>query len=345
MSGDFCFLNVSSSAISPLGTGSNVNIIYDSGNKPGTVWYIGSLSNNVQIQSTLNMRYRLGANASTWNCDVQLKNYAANVNFKLVSGTKNTYRIQLVSNPSMYLTDDKGRDAIWTAFDESSAGQKWVIHEMSCEYVHANDWLRMKTTPSATGGRNVSMPTVAPFEKTFLKNGVTVKYTFQFNDKYNWATFQPNMGTTKINPEAYKEIKRVTGKVPVVNEGAVAGLTDEAGRYWIAVGPNVVNPNHKPNQIPSPQEMYAHGTLDVVVKDVYGTTFYIPAIVGGTKAHTYQNGIIQTWISFASPSETSNPGGNYNGVVCAEFINVKQENFSGMQEGFFFIEKIIFYPS
>lgn len=347
--GKFNALHVNASAPSQFSEGLNVDlsskVLF---NIPVNVWYIGALGNNVQIQCAANMRYRLGMNASTQNCDVRLKNNASYVNIKTVPGEQGKYRIQLVNKPNMYLTVENvgaTENVYWAELDDSNTRQKWTISEVTCEHVYANDWLRMRTTPSATGGRDVLMPTVAPFKETFTTDKGTFTYSFTFTDKNNWATFQPNMEATKINIYAYNEIKRKTGKYPVVNVGEVAGLTDEAGRYWIAVGPNVVNPDHKPSEIPTPEEMYAHGTLDVVIKDEYGTTFYIPAVVGGTKAHTYQNGIIQTWISFETPDETYNPGGDYNGLVCAEFINVAKNDFNGMQKGFFSIEKIIFYSS
>ena len=71
--------------------------------------------------------------------------------------------------------------------------------------------------------------------------------------------------------------------------------------------------------------MYAKGVLDIVLKDENGTRWYIPAIVGGTKAHTWTNGIIQTWKSFPSghydsAKNYSLPGNEWYGTVAVEFI-------------------------
>lgn len=93
--------------------------------------------------------------------------------------------------------------------------------------------------------------------------------------------------------------------------------TNAEGRYWVAVGPNVINPDR-----PSVYgEIYAsemnYGTkIDIVVKDEQGNIYYIPAVVGDAKAHSYPDGLYQTGIPFKA-GENSYPEGAGNTV---EFI-------------------------
>ena len=68
--------------------------------------------------------------------------------------------------------------------------------------------------------------------------------------------------------------------------------------------------------------------------------FYIPAVVGDTKNHTWSNGIIQTFKKYPNGSFES-AGADFNGKVCAEFIGNLGGKMSGL--GAFSIEEIIFY--
>lgn len=116
-------------------------------------------------------------------------------------------------------------------------------------------------------------------------------------DRSSWASFEP---LDDINFWA----KRVIGDSNAVyNEGGV--LTDKDGRYWIAVGPNVMNPNHADGETISLEEMNYGTKIDVVVCDVDGNKYYIPCVVGDCKQHTYPTGIIQTGRNFPN-------GGDYH---------------------------------
>lgn len=197
-----------------------------------------------------------------------------------------------------------------------------------------NAWLKMYTSPTGSNGRTVSMPTVSSFKGS---DGFTYSFTKR---SYWWSN--EDYETAGINPYAKAQIKKVTGKDPVINIGSWGQKTNEKGDYWIAVGPNVVNPKHASNVSPTAEEMYAKGRLDVVVKDEAGTLFYIPAVVGDTKNHTWSNGIIQTYKSYPNGAFTS-AHANFNGVVCAEFIGPDADVFGGFSA--FEIVKIIFYAS
>lgn len=329
-SGNGYYLGVNTAAL--LNGRTNVTIGVNSGSNKQK-WLINSLGSSVQVHSLSNINYMLNANSSL-NCDVYTKNNDVFVNFIKVSG--NIYRLQLKSNTQKYLTVDSssaGTQAKWADLNTANAGQLWQVRSTICDYIFGNAWLKMYTSASGYNGRTVSMPTVDSF--TGSDN-----YTYKFTNKNYWYAQEPPYANSTINSYAYNQIKSVTGQAPVIKAGLAGEYLDNKGKYWIAVGPKVVNPNHGLNESPTAVEMYAKGTLDVVVKDQYGTTYYIPAVVGDTKNHTWRNGVIQTFKSYPNGTFES-AGGNFNGQVCVEFIG--NVNLSGL--GSFSIDKIIFYTN
>ena len=143
-----------------------------------------------------------------------------------------------------------------------------------------------------------------------------------------------------MNKYAIDRIKEVTGSNPVVNVGSNGEYTDENGNYWMAVGPKVPNPSQASNANISPEQVYALGKLDVVVKSSNGTLYYIPGVIGDIKAHTWDNGVIQTFKAYPN-GKFASAAGNYNGTVCAEFIGNLGGKLTGL--GNYSVEKIIFY--
>lgn len=85
---------------------------------------------------------------------------------------------------------------------------------------------------------------------------------------------------------------------------------------------------------------YALGKLDVVVKSSNGTLYYIPGVIGDIKAHTWNNGVIQTYKAYPD-GKFASAGRNFNGTVCAEFIGDLDGKLTGL--GSYSVEKIIFY--
>ena len=203
-------------------------------------------------------------------------------------------------------------------------------------YILVNGWLKLYTSPTVCRcGRTVNIPNVASFAGS---DG----YCYQFTNKNYWYSYEnPYKNTGYINPYARQQISSL-GKTVTVNIGSCGEYTDENGRYWMAVGPNVVNPNHQPNETPTALEMYGTGVLDVVVKDSSGKKYYIPAVVGDTKYHTWSNGVIQTFKSYPN-GDLASCGGNYNGTVAAEFIGNLKGKLSGL--GQYSLDSIIFYPA
>ena len=110
------------------------------------------------------------------------------------------------------------------------------------------------------------------------------------NKSENWfATLSP----------AHDEI--VKKGVFIVEKTSNNLYIDGEGRYWVAVGPNVVNPEHctdKTDKSIDSSEMYYGTKLDIVVKSKDGKIYYIPAVNGDTKEHSYPDGLYQTGESF-----------------------------------------------
>ena len=200
--------------------------------------------------------------------------------------------------------------------------------------VLVNGWLRLYTRPTVScGGRIVNIPVVNSFTGS---DG----YLYQFTNKNYWYSYEnPYTNCGYINPYAQNQITAL-GKTVTVNIGSCGEYTDANGRYWMAVGPNVVNPSHTGGQAITPTEMYGTGVLDIVVKDSSGKKYYIPAVVGDAKAHTWNNGVIQTYKAYPN-GNFSSAGRNYNGTVAAEFIGNLKGKLSGL--GKYSIDSIIFY--
>lgn len=194
-------------------------------------------------------------------------------------------------------------------------------------------WLRLYKNPTSTKtGRSVAIPTVAGFTGS---DG----HSYKFTNKNYWYAYE-NPYSAKLNPYAISQIKAVTGSAPVVNVGSNGEYTDENGNYWMAVGPKVPYPSQASSAQILPANMYGLGKLDVVVKDSSGTLYYIPGVIGDIKAHTWSNGVIQTYKEYPNGTFTS-AGEDFNGTVCAEFIGNLKNKFTGL--GNYSVVKIIFY--
>lgn len=96
------------------------------------------------------------------------------------------------------------------------------------------------------------------------------------------------------------------------------------------------------------KKFYGTGKLDAVVTDTYNNKYYIPCVVGDIKAHTYDNGIVQTWWQYKSNSEcefSADPTrtSDYDGLSCIEFIDPLDKKTSGISD--YAIDSIIFYDN
>ena len=138
------------------------------------------------------------------------------------------------------------------------------------------------------------------------------------DDKYQkvWWNFEEKTSAAGFNGWFLDQI-REEGVTPVINKGSKGEFTDESGRYWIAVGPNVLDPEYYPwkNQhkdggnrtFPWPDEFTCSAKIDVVVKDDAENEYYIPCVVSDLKNNTRPNGIYQTGYPFHSGNFEGNP--------------------------------------
>lgn len=141
--------------------------------------------------------------------------------------------------------------------------------------VTVNGWLFLHTEPSISG-RTVNMP--------------------EGCDPDTWYAFE---GRSKINSLA-QDIIANTNKVI---KGSKGELYDKNGRYWVAVGPKVMNPNHSNDKPSMAEEMNYGSKIEAKLKHTSGKIYYLRAVVGDCKNHTYPNGIYQTGRSFPNGEE------------------------------------------
>lgn len=214
---------------------------------------------------------------------------------------------------SSYMICSDGKAMITLVTDGQEKNKNEVIEE-NClgEKIGTpiNGWLQLYDGVTVDEeGREVSMP-----------NGIQPE---------KWSMREDR---SSINRYAIEEIE---GKNKVIT-GEKGELIDSEGRYWVAVGPKVMNSNHKDNEICTADEMNYGTKIDVVICDTEGIQYYIPCVVGDCKAHTYPNGIYQTGNAFPN-GEDSHPENNDGSVI--EFCG--KGSISGLDE--YNIDKIIVY--
>lgn len=138
-----------------------------------------------------------------------------------------------------------------------------------------NGWLNVYSEPSILG-RVVNMPT-----------GHKPNKWFAFENK------------SDINSRA----KEIIGNTNTVKKGSKGQLYDKDGRYWVAVGPKVMNPNFPNNKVVWAEDMKYGTKIEVTLRDKYGLTCFLRAVVGDCKNHTYSNGIYQTGYAFPNGTD------------------------------------------
>lgn len=115
---------------------------------------------------------------------------------------------------------------------------------------------------------------------------------------------------TEINPWAAK----VIGESNIVDIEEHGELIDKDGRYWVAVGPNVMNTLHQKEDACTLEEMNYGTPIDVVLTDKEDQTYYIPCVVGECKQHTYPSGIYQTGYAFPDGCDPHPENNDYSVV-------------------------------
>lgn len=161
-----------------------------------------------------------------------------------------------------------------------------------------DNWLKLYSNPTVSGGgRNVP------------KHKDAASFDWAMDEEINDGERDGNWFAS--SSYAYREITKMgTFSLQTTSNNL---YTDAEGRYWVAVGPNVVNPEHskekKETDIDA-SEMYYGTKLDIVVENEFGERYYIPAVVGDAKEHSYPDGLYQTGVPFNKnrSTDTSSAG-------------------------------------
>jgi hypothetical protein len=140
-----------------------------------------------------------------------------------------------------------------------------ATQELHDKITAANSWLDLHSKPTyGEGGRIVNIPADATPKR--------------------WAMKEDQAGIPKtLRDQGY-----------VANSGRDGAVLDANGRYWVAVGPNVMNRDHQSNEKITYGEMRYGTELDIKLAGENGKTYYVYATVCDVKAHTWPNGIYQT---------------------------------------------------
>ncbi len=174
--------------------------------------------------------------------------------------------------------------------------------EKNIEYVEEDNWLKLYYNPTGLGdGRSV------------LKHPRAANLDWGMEEELKG---EHNIDWFETSSPAHDYIEQKGGVFDAhkLDNGL---YVDSQGRYWVAVGPNVVNPNHsnaKSNKRIDVSEVFPGTKLDIKVQcekegENYGEIFYIPAVVGDVKEHSYPDGLYQTGEPFCKElkSVPSNP--------------------------------------
>lgn len=184
--------------------------------------------------------------------------------------------------------------------------------EKEDEFELIDGWLRLYKEETMPGvGRVVPRYSAAALHDWATPGDLSEKYTEDFFENESWAS---------------KDIRAKGGNF-VVNKTSNNLYVDGEGRYWVAVGPNVVNPNyvHESNKENVDVSKVFYGTkMDVLVEDQYtGERYYVRVVNGEAKEHSAPEGLYQTGIPFNS-SRLGNKDGAGNTV---EFMGYQISNF------------------
>lgn len=105
------------------------------------------------------------------------------------------------------------------------------------------------------------------------------------------------------------------------------GFTNAEGRYWVAVGPEVLCPgyNDRPEEEQTlTEDQFKYGTkIDVIMQHMIyeSKLIYIECIVGDVMGHSYPNGVFQTGDPYPNSSNGDEYGGYAINGAYVEFIN------------------------
>lgn len=225
-------------------------------------------------------------------------------------------------------------------------GVRCGTQEINKRYRRFEQWLDLYNTPTVKEkGRLVSIPEDRPRERGTY-------WGIEWGAP-SWKSEEPLYELTYINHNAYDQIKYYD-EISKPNDEFMGMARSEVygiDRYWIAVGPRVMDEKYPYTGEDIQANKIKYGTMiDVILRDSSYNTYFVPAIVGDIKTHTLdgkfvkvseenpgiipkanepKNGIYQTGVSWADRKINIERDGMPNGAV-VEFI--RNENAAGIPD-------------
>jgi len=256
-------------------------------------------------------------NISTVLPTVDEHNVSLNIRFE--EYRTDQYFIHSLRYDKFLFVDIEANKLCWGNIEElGTRACLWIFEEP--EPIILNEWLEVYYNPQTKNGENGTYVPVPELEPDIYNEGKENEYSYGYSNRNSWYTAEYY---SEINPWVY-----TYHKDRIVNTEVPGGHTDENGYYWVALGPMVINPEQSLTEEIDGSKIYGQATIDVILKDNIGNSYYVHCVPGDVKAHTYPNGIVQTWKTFrddyngfpAGDLYAGAPKKNWNEVVCVEFI-------------------------
>ena len=189
------------------------------------------------------------------------------------------------------------------------------------ETIQISSWLiAYKGEPTRMGGVEIDIKTE---EREKLKENNLKRDGISGVDWYSYEEYitkDMKLTINKYAAEQYESMGGIISEEPDDN-----GAFTNKGRYWVAVGPEILSPgyNEKPEEEQTISEnQFKYGTeIDVVLQNSKDKSeVYIECIIGDVKAHTYPDGVFQTGDVYPNCSNKDDGSSHRNGSYI-EFIN------------------------
>lgn len=148
------------------------------------------------------------------------------------------------------------------------------------------------------------------------------------DDEYNIIYDEQGNKILTINKYVIEQFEKAK-KDLILEKTEGGGFVNEEGRYWVAVGPEILRPGYNtiyPKEEQTLAENHFHyGTkIDVILQPMDNSNnnlVYIECIVGDVMAHTYPHGVFQTGDPYPySPNKDEDGSYARNGAYI-EFVN------------------------
>ena len=159
-------------------------------------------------------------------------------------------------------------------------------------------WLDLYNAPTVEGkGRPVSIPDDRPRSRSELKD------RYGANTAPSWKSYEAVYGEEHnyLGEDADRVVREKDPRLVrrADDYGMIRTEIDGIDRYWVAVGPKVMDESYSiTGRRPQAEDVKVGTFIDVILRDSNYNIYFVPAIVGDAKEHTYPNGIYQTGTSW-----------------------------------------------